>query len=83
MVIFFINNLQAVPNPSVTQGTAYVVAADHSRYVSRQGLQMRVAEEHGDNFVKNMVTYRAEIRAGFFTYNDNSIVKVTLPTPAE
>ncbi len=30
-----------------------------------------------------MVTYRAEVRSGFFTYNNNSFVKVALPTPAE
>ena len=78
----FINRLQAVPNPTVTPGAAYVVAADHSRFIDRQGVQLRMSEEHADNFVKNMVTYRAESRAGFFTYNDNSLIKVTLPTPA-
>ena len=75
----FINNLIAVPNPQVTAGEAYVIGADHSRYVSRQGLQMRVSEEHADNFTKNMVTYRAEVRGAFFTYNTNSIIKVTIP----
>lgn len=78
----YINNLQAVPVPSLAPGTAYVIAADHSRFVSRQGLQMDMSESHADNFTKNMVTYRAEVRSGFFTYNDNSFVKVTLPTPA-
>ena len=75
----FINNLLAVPSPQVTAGEAYVVAADHCRFVSRQGMQVRISEEHADNFTKNMVTYRAEVRSGFFTYNANAIVKVTLP----
>ena len=78
----FINNLQAVPATGVPVGTAYVVAADHSRFVIRQGVQVRMSEEHGDNFAINMVTFRAEARSGFFTYNDNSLIKVTLPTPA-
>ena len=78
----FINNLQAVPAAGVAPATAYVISADHSRFVSRQGLQMDMSESHADNFTKNMVTYRAEVRSGFFTYNDNSIVKVVLPTPA-
>ena len=78
----FINNLQAVPATGVAPATAYVVSADHSRFVSRQGLQMDMSESHSDNFTKNMVTYRAEVRSGFFTYNNNSFVKVTLPTPA-
>ena len=78
----FINNLQAVPATGVEPATAYVISADHSRFVSRQGLQMDMSESHADNFTKNMVTYRAEVRSGFFTYNDNSFVKVALPTPA-
>ena len=78
----YINNLQAVPVPSLTPGTAYVIAADHSRFISRMGIQTAISQEHSDNFTKNMVTYRAEVRSGFFTYNDNSIIKVTLPTPA-
>ena len=78
----YINNLQAVPAPGLTPGTAYVIAADHSRFISRMGIQTAVSQEHSDNFTKNMVTYRAEVRSGFFTYNDNSIIKVTLPTPA-
>ncbi len=78
----YINNLQAVPAPGLTPGTAYVVAADHSRFISRMGVQTAISQEHSDNFTKNMVTYRAEVRSGFFTYNDNSIIKVTLPTPA-
>ena len=78
----FINNLQAVPVPSIDPGTAYVIAADHSRFISRMGIQTAISQEHSDNFTKNMVTYRAEVRSGFFTYNDNSMVAVTLPTPA-
>lgn len=78
----FINNLQAVPATGVEPATAYVISADHSRFVSRKGLQMDMSESHSDNFTKNMVTYRAEVRSGFFTYNDNSFVKVALPTPA-
>jgi hypothetical protein len=46
------------------------------------GVQTAISQEHSDNFTKNMVTYRAEVRSGFFTYNDNSLVKVTLPTPS-
>ena len=78
----FINNLQAVPASGVVPGTAYVIAAEHSRFVSRQGVQMTVSREHGTNLTTNMVTFLAESRGGFFTYNDNSLIKVALPTPA-
>ena len=78
----YINNLQAVPVPSLAPGKAYVIAADHSRFISRMGVQTAISQEHSDNFTKNMVTYRAEVRSGFFTYNDNSMIEVTLPSPA-
>lgn len=78
----FISNLQAVPASGVVPGTAYVIASEHSRFVSRQGVQMTVSREHGTNLTTNMVTFLAESRSGFFTYNDNSLIKVVLPTPA-
>ena len=78
----FINNLQAVPATGVTVGTAYVVAAAHSRFVTRKGVELRMSEHNKDDFEKNMITFRAEERAGFFTYDNNSLIKVTLPTPA-
>jgi HK97 family phage major capsid protein len=78
----YINRLQAVPVPSLAPGTAYVIAADHSRFISRMEIRTEISKEHSDNFTKNMVTYLAEVRSGFFTYNDNSMIEVTLPTPA-
>lgn len=78
----FVSNLQAVPATGVPVGTAYVVAAAHSRFVSRKGVELKMSEHNKDNFEKNMITFRAEERAGFFTYNDESLIKVTLPTPS-
>lgn len=76
----YINGLIAVPVPELDAGEAYVIAADRSRFVNRQSIQLKVSEEHGDNFAKNMVTFRAEERVGFFTYDNNSFVKVSLPS---
>lgn len=75
----FISGLEAVPVNELDPKEAYVIASARSRFVSRQEVQLRVSEETGDNFIKNMVTFRAEERVGFFTYDNNSFVKVTLP----
>lgn len=75
----FINNLIAVPIPDVEEGTAFVVAAAHSRFVNRMEVRLRQSEHTGDNFKQNMITYRAEERVTFYTNDQNSLVKVTLP----
>lgn len=75
----YINNLIAVPVPELNSREAYVVAADRSRFVDRMQIELKVSEHHGDNFVTNMLTYRGEERVGFFSYDNNSMVKVTLP----
>jgi len=74
----FINNLIAVPTPGLVAGTAYVIDAGQSRFVNRMNIELKMSDEHSDNFVKNMITFRAEERVGFFTYNNASILKVTL-----
>lgn len=75
----YINNLIAVPVPELESREAYVIASGRSRFVNRMEVELKISDSHSDNFVKNMLTYRAEERVGFFTYDDNSIVKVTLP----
>lgn len=78
----FINGLQAVPNPDIPIGEAYVIAAARSRFVSRQGIRQRISDSHAEIFTTNQVAYLAESRGAFFTYDNNSFVKVELPTPA-
>lgn len=74
----FINNLIAVPAPGLAAGTAYVVDASQSRFVNRMSIELKMSDEHSNNFTTNMITFRAEERVGFFTYNNASILKVTL-----
>lgn len=80
----YINNLIAVPVPELNSREAYVIASSRSRFVNRMEVELKVSDQHKDNFTKNMLTYRAENRVTFYTYDDNSIIKVTLPEkPAE
>lgn len=78
----YVNGLQAVPNPDIAVGEAYVVAAARSRFVVREGIRQRISDSHAEIFTTNQIAYLAESRGAFFTYDDNSFVKVTLPTPA-
>ena len=78
----YVNGLQAVPNPDIEVGEAYVVAAARSRFVVREGIRQRISDSHAEIFTTNQIAYLAESRGAFFTYDDNSFVKVTLPTPA-
>lgn len=74
----FINRLKAVPVPSITPGTGYVVAANASTFVTRMSTEVQMFEQHKDNVAMNLVTFRAEERVAFFTTNTNSMVKVVL-----
>lgn len=76
----FVNSLEAVRVPELNDKEAFVVAAQRSRFVNRQEIRTRIFESSGDDAEKNMVLIRAEERAAFFTYDDNSLIKVTLPT---
>ena len=78
----YVNGLQAVPNPDIAVGEAYVVAAARSRFVAREGIRQRISDSHAEIFTTNQIAYLAESRGAFFTYDDNSFVKVVLPTPA-
>ena len=78
----YVNGLQAVPNPDIEVGEAYVVAAARSRFVVREGIRQRISDSHAEIFTTNQIAYLAESRGAFFTYDDNSFVKVVLPTPA-
>ena len=75
----FINSLEAVRIPELGEKEAFVVAAGRSRFVNRQEIRTKVFESSGDDAEYNNILIRSEERVGFFTYDDNSLVKVTLP----
>lgn len=73
-------SLIAVPVPTLAVGTAYVVGANESEFVSRMSPELKMYEEDRDNIPKNLITFRAEERAAFFTKDVNSLIKITLPS---
>lgn len=78
-------NVQIVPVPSLPAGTAYVISAPEFEFINRLSPELKVSEEHDENFAYNKVTFRIEEMIGFVAKDLNAMVKVTLEdkTPAE
>lgn len=76
--LFFGGTLEAVPVPTLPVGTAYVVGAGESEFVYRMTPELKMYEEDRDNIPKNLITFRAEERAAFYTKDVNSLVSVEL-----
>ena len=75
----FINSLEAVRVPELLTKESYAIASGRSRFVNRHEIRTKVFESSGDDAEYNNILIRSEERVGFFTYDDNSLVKVTLP----
>ena len=71
-------SLQVIPVPSISAGTAYVVAANEFEFINRLNPELKVSEEHGTNFTYNKVTFRAEEMAAFIAKDINAAVKIDL-----
>lgn len=71
-------NVQIVPVPSLTAGVAYVVSAPEFEFINRLAPELKVSEEHDENFAYNKVTFRVEEMIGFVAKDLNAMVKVTL-----
>ena len=79
----FIDTLEAVPVPNLEEGTAYVVGSNESEFVSRLNPELEMFREDRDNVPKNMITFRVEERAGFYTKDVNSLIEVDLTQPEQ
>ena len=77
----YINGLQAVPNPDIAVGEAYVVAAARSRFVVREGIRQRISDSHAEIFTTNQIAYLAEAE-GRSLHMRTIHCQVVIPTPA-
>lgn len=71
-------NVQIVPVPSLTAGVAYVVSAPEFEFINRLAPELKVSEEHDENFAYNKVTFRVEEMIGFVAKDLNAMIKITL-----
>ncbi len=70
-------NVQIVPVPSLAAGVAYVISAPEFEFINRLSPELKVSEEHDENFAYNKVTFRIEEMIGFVAKDLNAMVKVT------
>lgn len=71
-----IGGVPVIGLPQFAEGTAFVVDARQSLFVSRMSPEVRFFEQDRDNVVKNLITIRAEERAAHLVFDPSSIVKV-------
>lgn len=67
-----------VQTPSVAQGTAIVVDGRYVTLLDREQAQTMISTEDRDNFVKNLVTLLAEMRAGLAVYDTGAVRSVDI-----
>jgi HK97 family phage major capsid protein len=72
--------LPVVPSNSVPAGTVIAGSRDAMMLWTRQGVTIDVSESDADNFQKNLLTIRAEMRAAFTVFRNDALVTADLST---
>lgn len=62
--------------PQFSPGTAFVLDARQSLFVSRMEPEVRAFEQDRDNVPKNLITFRAEERATHLVFDPTSVVRI-------
>jgi len=69
-----INGIPVVPHSQVTGSRFYVMNTDAFGIAQASGLQVRSTEFNEDDFVKNLITYRAEARIELLAFQPTAAV---------
>lgn len=72
--------LPVVASNSVPAGTVIAGSRDAMMLWTRQGVTIEVSESDTDNFQKNLLTIRAEMRAAFTVFRNDALVTADLTT---
>lgn len=70
-------NVPSLTSSSLTEGTALVLDPAQMALLDRQSVMLEVGHV-GTQFAQNLVTLRAELRAGMAVFSPSAILKVTL-----
>ncbi len=73
-----IYNMQAIPTPSIAQGTALVLDPNIAVQGIRMNPTVEMSRHHNGNFTKNMVTVLAEQRLGLLVMDQAGMVTIDL-----
>lgn len=71
-----IMGLPVIGLPQFQTGTAFVLDARQSMFVSRMSPEVRFFDQDRDNVIKNLITIRGEERATHLVFDPTSIVKL-------
>jgi len=74
-------NSPVVATPSIPEGTGLILDTSFTTLLDRMQAQVMIATENEDDFLRNMVSILAELRAGLEVTDTNAVVKFDL-TPA-
>lgn len=69
-------NLPVVLEPSMAADSALIIDTSYVTLLDRERFSVLLSNSHGDNFVKNLITILAELRAGLEVLHDGAVVKV-------
>jgi hypothetical protein len=69
-----INGVPLVPHSQVTTDRFYILNTDAFAIAQASGLAVRSTEFNEDDFIKNLVTYRAEVRAELLSFQPTAAV---------
>ena len=72
--------LPVVASNSVPVGTIVAGSRDSMMLWTRQGVTIDISESDADNFQKNLLTVRAEMRAAFTVFRNDALVTADLST---
>lgn len=71
-----IGGVPVIGLPQFAAGSAFVLDARQSLFVSRMEPEVRAFEQDRDNVPKNLITFRAEERATHLVFDPTSVVRV-------
>lgn len=75
---YYLDGVPVFAVPSVPAGEFIVLDNRHTQFVSRMAPEIQWSDEDRDNFVKNLVTVRAEERAAVLILNEAAIISGSL-----
>ena len=66
----------SLPEAVVPSGSAYVIDTNQTQFVSRMSPEITASDSDRDNFIKNLITFRAEERIATLVFDSNAVVKI-------
>ncbi|SDZ82239.1 phage major capsid protein, HK97 family [Arachidicoccus rhizosphaerae] len=73
----YLSGVPVIGAPNVAKGSALAFDRSAIQFISRMSPEIRMSYEERDNFIKNLITVRAEERIGMLVTDTQAIVKVT------